>query len=432
MKAYKGPVITMELADKQNQKRMSGWLRAAAFLMALLMLCSLMLLDAVKIKIQKQPVEAPDIFSSANNYLVDSTEYVSKPTLERVAQAIQGVLAKPVSLQDYYNLASEAIAKENYQNALTFIDVCLEIAASDEIRVEDAVYVDLNMKKACLLALSGEYDRSLAYFDKVLEKDPSLTQAHQVKIQILIEQGKTDAAITAISGYLSLKPLDFSMRLALIQLYYTQQEFIKAGSACSEYLSLTKLNSAAVYFLRGACRMQTGEFELAKQDMLDAALNNHEDPGLCYGQASICAYLLKQNEAVITYGQKAVDIGSKELDTGLIHSYMGYASMLTQNYETAYGHFTAAMQLGQPKASMLYYRGVSLMAREQPKAAIVEFGAAIAAGEFTSQCYYNRAVCYLKLNDYDSAMYDLNIVAAMDDAELKIAAQELISMLNKA
>lgn len=423
----------MELSNSTKQKhKASWWTRALALTLALLMFGSILLIDAIQIKIQKQAEAEKSAYNAANNYLVDSTAYVSKSTLERAAQVIKEAVTKPKSLQDFYNLASEAIAKAEYEKALNCIDVCIEMAEAETVNAEAAIKVDLYMKKACILALLNDYNQALDFFDRVLEMDSTQYQAYLVKIQILAEQGKPDETIAAILSYLELKPYDYSVRLALIQLYYTQGRFAQAEAACSDYILETTDDIATVYFMRGASRMQNGSFKLSMEDLILAAQNGYVDAALCYGQAAICAYLLEKNEEVLSLGAQAISIGSSQLDFGLLYSYMGYSSMLLEKYEDATEQFTKAMEFGQAQGQMLYYRGVSLMAREKIDDAIADFTASLLAGESSVQCYYNRAVCYLKLKEYDKALFDLQNVVAMDeDAELTAMAQQLIEQLQK-
>jgi tetratricopeptide (TPR) repeat protein len=405
------------------------WIRVSAAVLAALMVGSAFLLDAIKIKIRKQAYEEADAAAAAGNYLVDSTEYVGKNTLERAAETIEGAFRKPVTFEDFYDLASRSIAREEYEKALSYIDVCLEKTGPSPEIAKEKVYVDLLMKKACLLALTGEYDPALRYFDLVLELMP-LPQAYIIKAQIYAEQGKADKAAESLKYYLETVPGDYSMRLALIQLYYAAGKFAEAQSECENYLALTDERRETGYFMLGSCKLQNGDHEAAMKDLVTAAELGYGDPAMCYGQAAISAYLIGRTEDVLSLGKKAVSTDSDQLDTGLLYSYMGYSAMLLEKFEDAEVFFTKAIEFGQPEAPMLYYRGISLMAREETETAIADFTAALEGGETTAQCYYNRGACYLALTEYDKALADMKMVAELnEDAELTSLAQELIGQL---
>ena len=416
----------------RNTHRVSLGLRITAAAMAALLLCSLVLLDAIRIDINQQEYEGTNAEAAAGNYLAGSTEYVQKSTLERAAQVVGDMLKKPVTLQDYYDLASEKIAKAEYDDALTLTDVCLEMVEASSSGASSALYVDLLMKKGCLLALQNDYVQALTYFDRVIGLDSTQAQAHLLKAQIYAEQKKNGEAIGSLNAYLALQPQDYSMRTALIQLYYVNGEYNLAEQACDDYLSLTYDSTGAVYFLRGACRLQRSGYEPAMEDLLTAAQRGYQDPGICYGQAAICAYLLGKSELVLQYGQQAVSLGSSELDFGTLYSYMGYSSMLLKRFTDAEAQFTSAMGNGQPEAPMRYYRGVSRMAQSRAADAVEDFSAAIDGGETTAQCYYNRGACYLQLGENEKALADMKAVVSLnEDAELTAIAGTLIEQLEK-
>ena len=405
-------------------------LRIAAVTMAVLLLGSILLADAIRITISMQDVDGTNPSAAANNYLANSTDYVQKSTLERAEQVISGMLKKPTTLKDYYDLASEKIAKAEYTDALALVDVCLEMIETSLSGAGTALYVDLLMKKGCLLALQNNYEEALSYFDHVLKLDNTQAQAYLLETQIYSEQGKTDAAIENLTAYLKLQPADYTMRTALIQLYYVKGAYNLAEQACDDFLSLTYDSTGSVYFLRGACKLQNADYEPAMQDLVTAAQRGYKDPGLCYGQAAICAYLLGKSEQVLEYGNQALSLGSAELDYGTLNSYMGYTYMTLKQFENAETQFTSALEHGQPEASMRYYRGVSRMAQSRAADAVEDFTAAIEGGETTSQCYYNRGACYLQLGENDKALADMKNVAELnEDAELTAIAKAIIEQL---
>ncbi len=421
----------MEQEKPSIGTRKTRWgLRIVAAALSVLLLCSLLLIDAVKVTIYRQTYGDTNVIAAAGNYLVDSTAYVSESALERAAQVVEGALTKPTTLEDFYNLASASIAKAEYANALACVDVCLEMAESSPDTVQAALYVDLLMKKGCLLALLNDYDQALLYFDRVIAIDSTQAQAQLLKTQIYAEQGETSSAIQSLLAYLALAPADYSMRAALVQLYYVQGNFLAAESACDEYLSLTYDNNGMIHFMRGASRLQNGGYEPAMEDLITAAKRGYEDPALCYGQAAICAYLLGKSGDVLSYGAEAIAIGSGQLDYGTLYSYMGLSSMLLEKFEDAAAQFTSAIEQGQPEAPMRYYRGVSRMAQGETADAIEDFTAAIEGGEATAQCYYNRGACYLQSGDRLKALEDMRTVAALDqDKELTAIARSLIEQL---
>ncbi len=407
----------METEKPKGLRRVPVGMRVGAAVMAVLMIASVFLYDAVRITLRKQADEA-NVAAAAGNYLLSSTEYVSESTLERAARAIGRVLNKPTTLSDYYNLASVKIAQTKYEDALPLIDVCIEIAEGDpEQSVEASLYLDLLMKKGCLLALLGDYEEALVLFDRVLRLDPAQAQAELLKTQIYVEQGRTDEAIASLLNYIALEPQNVPMREALIRLYYLKNDFLSTEAACGDYLALADDKSGAIHFLRGSSRAQSGSYAGAVEDLLLAIQLGYEETVLCYGQAAICSYLLGDSERVLQYGQEAIKLDAAEFDYGMLYTYMGYASLQLGLFADAEVQFTSAVELGQAEAQMRYFRGVSRMAQEKTEAAIEDFTAAIDGGEATAQSYFNRATCFLQLGNLESAVSDMRQVLVIGGEE---------------
>ena len=422
----------MDETQEKRGRKPRVWLRLTAIVSAVLLVCSAVLLDAVTVTLSRQELKGTDVTAAAGNYLADSTPYIKQDVVRRAQKVLTGALRKPVTLQDYYDLASEAIARKNYEGALALIDVCLGLADIPGANVANGLHVDLLMKKGCLLALRGDYYQALALFDQALKLDSSQAQAYLLEAQIYAQQNSVANATENLRAYLKLEPGDTSMRAALIQLYYAQGKYADAEIACNDYLALLSDADGSIHFLRGACRLQQAGYQPAMDDLLQAVQLGYPDAGLCYGQAALCAYALNKPELVLDYGRQSVALDSKQMDYGKLYSYMGLSSLLLKKFQDAEAQFTSALDHGQSEAATRYYRGVSRMAQGQAGSAVEDFSAAIAAGENTAQCYYNRGACYLKLNDRKKALEDMKSVVSLNtDADLTALAKSIVSQLEK-
>ena len=120
------------------------WIRVAAGLLAAALVATLLLSNAIRIRIQR--MEEANAAAAANNYLLENTEYVGLSAWERIQKVVRQ-MADQASLESHYEKASIAIAQGENETALYHINECLALV--DE---SSEAYEELKMKQGCLLA----------------------------------------------------------------------------------------------------------------------------------------------------------------------------------------------------------------------------------------------------------------------------------------
>ena len=212
--------------------------------------------------------------AAAANYLVDNTEYVQEGRLGRMQSKVQ-TLGKPVTLEDFYRLAGTQIAEERYDEALQSIDVCLAYTSPED----HAFYVDLLMKRGCLLVLVNQYENALDVLDQVITEAPELADAYLVKAQVYAAWQKHEALEGALLSYIELVPQDSEIRMVLGQTQYLLGKFEEAAAQYSEILDRAAPGqdvSEAAY-LCGLTNLQLERYDKAIPALLQARELN---PGL--------------------------------------------------------------------------------------------------------------------------------------------------------
>ena len=87
-----------------------------------------------------------------------------------------------------------------------------------------------------------------------------------------------------------------------------------------------------------------------------------------------------------------------------------------------------ASDLRADLADLSYYRGVSALAQGEIEAAIAYFTDSAERGESITQSLYDRAVCYLALENIEEAAADLRtVIERGDEQELSAKAEELLA-----
>jgi tetratricopeptide (TPR) repeat protein len=96
-------------------------------------------------------------------------------------------------------------------------------------------------------------------------------------------------------------------------------------------------------------------------------------------------------------------------------------------YEKALPLFTALLKQGGKDENVSFYHGVCSMKTEDYKEAVKSLTQSIENEEMVQASYYNRAMCYVKQNDLESALKDFGIAATSgDDAEIKKLSNDVL------
>jgi tetratricopeptide (TPR) repeat protein len=213
------------------------------------------------------------------------------------------------------------IAREEYANALENIEKCISLY-NNEGR---DLYLDLLLKRGCLLVMLGRYDEALKSLNLALAEDPSAADVYLVKAQIYAERQNMEALTECLTAYMRLRPEDNSIRALLAQAQFTEGNYEAAArqyeelmqndpNAEIEYLyglnavrnsdfaaAEAALSSAiskddsfdGIYYYRGVCRMSLGNYAGAIEDMT-ISIDRNDMMHASYYTRGIC--LLMNNE----------------------------------------------------------------------------------------------------------------------------------------
>ena len=352
------PVEKIQETPKKKPMYRKPWVRVTALVLAIVMVFSLWAGSAIRVKIQPG-----DEMDAATNYLVDNTDYVNQDEMERLQEKLLAY-QKAVELEDYYRLAGTQIASEDYAGALESVIKCLELYPGGD----DALYVDLLLKQACLLVLVSRNGDALTVLDKVLVMQPDHADAYLIKAQIYAEQEQMAPLGEVLAKYLELVPEAYEIRLVYAQALFEQQAF---QAAIEQYeLLLTQspegVGRAELLYLAGLTYLQLSDYEAAADKLIQAAQLNDTLDGIYY--------------------------------------YIGICQMSLEEYEEAVQNFTLALDGGSMVQHCYYSRGVCLLmvGNDRLSDALADLAAAS------------------------------NYAEADADASVKVQADELIAQLQEA
>lgn len=394
--------------------------------------------------------------------------------LSRIYTLLQEGIKDPESYDDYYQLASIAIGKGEYDTALEHLDRCMTLAAEDD----DAAWADLWLKKASICMLKGDDDAALSALSGVLEHDPASTQALLLRAQLELDRAEYLEAAADLESYLKLSPGDTSTRSSLALVYERLERFEDAAACYDAIYALTpeddsaRLNAlrslflagnyekalegfdaylaektgaapereetaasakdellATASFLKAACLMQLARYEEASAAYADAIAMGY-DEALCLEQMVTCQYAAEDYQGAIDSGERLLLLESKPVAEDALYQRMGVAAMSLEQYDKAVSYLTKSIECNAGLAGNHYYRGVSLLAQQKYQEAIEDFTLSIEEGFLTQYCYYNRGVCYVQLMDYESVLSDMEMTLTNgDEQSLRDAATDILWQL---
>jgi tetratricopeptide (TPR) repeat protein len=360
--------------------------------------------------------QADEKNSAAANYLVDQTEYIHENRLQQTGQMVESFLFGPTSVEDYYRLASARIARENFPEALEYVNKCLELYKG----TDTAVLADLWLKKGCLCAILSDRQEAIDGLDQAIMYDPKSPDANLVKSQVYVEMGENLKALECMKRYFALAPESNEYRFTLAQLMVNQGDISGAQEQLT-YLVDKGLADAQVYGLRGAGYFQTKVYHLADADFTQCIDLGGGTKDIYYYRG-ICRMM----------AEKFQDAAS-DFESASSHAMTGteYLQALccyqAGEYEKAFPLFTALLKQGSKDENVSFYHGVCCMKTEDYKEAIKSLTQSIEKKEMVQASYYNRAMCYVKQNDLDSALKDFGIAATSgDDEQIKKLANDVL------
>lgn len=121
----------------------------------------------------------------------------------------------------------------------------------------------------------------------------------------------------------------------------------------------------------------------------------------------------KHYDKAIVYFQTALANAKKNEMIGRIHYLIGSAYFDKEDYSTALGHLSKAIEL-DAKAPAYNLRGRCFARLKDFSSALMDYGKAIALKPDYAKAYHNRGVAYNRLKDYDAAVSDLETALSLD------------------
>lgn len=277
--------------------------------------------------------------------------------------------------------------------------------------------------------------RKIQYLNK--EAQRKLMEASE-KAEKYIAEGKYEEAIEPVEYIMENMDLDESdlwqMKATRTALYFAAGDFEEARNGCTEIIEAGEDAEGYHYFMRSVCDFQEEKFESSKTDLMNALEAGYEDQSLCYVHLAFCENFLEDYVKVLEYSKQALELGADEVYHMTLVYLQAVASLKLEKFDESikYIDLLLAEEEYQKDGQLYYYRGVCHLTNEDYQKAYDDFEESFACGEDTTLLYYNRGVASLGLNDIENAKKDMEVVVERgDEAELKTAAEEILSLIGQ-
>jgi len=249
-----------------------------ALILVIVIVANTIWVSAAQVSIKRS--ESEDLSGIANNYLYDSTSYLSRSTWQRMYEVL-ALYQTPSDWQGYEEQAGMFIAREDYEQALERIGKAVELS-EDAADLEKA---SLWLQKGCLHTIRGEYDEAVEALKISVSWNPENSECYLILAQIYLEQQDEEKTLLYMEEYLELNPGNADAEEMVAQLYLSREDYTSAKKWLKKAQSSG--GGAATYYQYALCLLQESDFEEAIV-YLDKTVELDDQVGDVYYYRGIC------------------------------------------------------------------------------------------------------------------------------------------------
>lgn len=340
----------------------------------------------------------------------------------------EGVTYDEQKLNTNYELSLAYIGREDYDKAMDHLNACLQYCDENSA---PAIYADVHLKIACVYTIRTEYEKALAELDEATRVQPDLSEAYLVKTQVYSDLGDYENAAAAIQKYIDLTG-DNSLYEVKAEIYNAVGNVDKALESYKVFAESGSENPIEASYKTAIYNMEMqkypeaiAEFEKCRNDKTYGPSSIY-NIGVCYMRSEDYEKALENFELV----------QDQEFDG--VHYNTGVCRMVLNKAEEAIASFSTSIEKESFVSDALYNRAICYVSTQKFAEAIVDFTAYLdglkqaEVQRLTEEAErvakeknrnpvkvnpenvdpvvdvatYYRGVCYLSINDFDSAIAD--------------------------
>ena len=365
------------------------------------------------------------------------------------------------TFDDCDRAAQIAIARADFESAATYTERAIGLYEGGDAERLGA----LNARMGYLYTLMGDYKSALKWLDRGLASVES-PEARLTRAQVRLNLGDPWGALTDVETYLAAAENPWPMLPNLVNIYEAAGEYetaaecysvlieatgepeymlnraycytslgrmAEAAADCERYAAAGGGETASAEVMLGIGWVREGSYDEAGDCFARALKQGYSDPEALYYYVVLCAYVTGDEARACEYGDgmierirsggqaRSADVQMEDatgrlnvslvpLDEASLFMMTGASHMRLEQYEPAVDCLTMCLERTPEDGFARYLRASCLLAARRFEEAIVDFNAAIEAGEDEERCRYGRAVCRSQLGDVEGALDDFDWV----------------------
>jgi tetratricopeptide (TPR) repeat protein len=275
------------------------------------------------------------------------------------------------------------------------------------------------------IAYKGEYDKSIADYDKVIKIKPDFAAAYNNRGNVYSDKGEYDKAIADYDKAIEIKPYYAKAYNNRGNVYAYKGEYDKAIGDYDKVIEI-KPNDAEFYNGRGIAYYMKGEHDRAIADF-DKVIEIRPDSAEAYYNRGNVYIKKKQYDSAIADYSKAIKFKPNDAkahyNRGILYDYKG-------EYDKAIADYDKAIKIRPDFAAAYRKRGTLYSDKGEYDKAIANYDKAIQFRPDYAKAYYDRALIYHSKGDRDRSISDFKrFIQITNDSDLRQLAQKKLQEL---
>lgn len=292
-----------------------------------------------------------------------------------------------------------------YMNrALALGDLLRFDAALEDLRKAGSLDMStplVPLARGATLARMGRLGEALPYFDRAIERDPKLIEAHHNRGLVLLELGRPNEAVRALERGLELEPTSRELRFAYGLALARSGRF---SDALCAFEGLLASDDWVTYYLTGLSELAMGRFEDAAASLSGA--EQRADSPHFFRTLGHALRGGRDPEAADVY-RRALQMDPHDADS--IHS-LAACRILGGDYEEA----LSILQESHSGSEMLILESAAYLALGRDEAALESATTATTLDENLAHPFAWRARVLWTLDRTDEALLDCETALRLD------------------
>ena len=338
--------------------------------------------------------------NDASTYSNRGTAYFSKGIYDRAIEDFNKAIALNSDYASAYNNRGNAY-RDKGEPDRAIKDFNKAIALNSD-------YASAYNNRGNAYVIKGAYDRAIEDFNKAIALNPDDASAYSNRGNAYRDKGEPDRAIEDYNRAIELNPVDASAYNNRGNAYSDKGTYHHAIADFNKAIELNP-DYARAYYNRGATYRDKGDIDRAIEDYSKAIDLNPDYTDAYYNRGAIYRDKGAYDLAITDYN-KVIRLNP---DDATAYNNRGATYGIKGEIDRAIADYDKAIKV-TPKFALAYNnRGASYSIKGEIDRAIADYNKAIELDPELTLAYCNRGICWLYLQNWQEARFDLTVAKSL-------------------